>query len=529
MSNDKESSAPFVYARPKRSEVFPLINALKHMIGNLDPFIREHTQKRDPAVNIDWWLHARMVVLDHFMPFIDQFREGVYNFADILTKEINEFERLFDDLDAEYKKTFAELQTMLAQSAQEKKSSAKESKYEQLYIEQRDEFKKFAANFVELDKLHKSKVSGLQAEISKQQKMHSDSEKRCSLIEQNHIALQVKSQNQLQEKDNVIKDLQNQISKIQVSRERSTEGRVKTQALETTLSQLKAQLASAHIQLNSYKAENKTLSQRYEELAKSNMASRVQLSGRITALTTENATLKARVTGKQNSGSKSIAKPKVTATGMVSDTTKYIPPQRRLNRVAPTPYPTKKQVTFQGNPRQSSRPTPTRVVQQQRQPTIPISHSTRRVDQKRNLTNQNRVASDWRTYRTCFNSQPSPGCPTRNERLSSGNRDSYVVQNWKPVNRMDATDFFFKEDYTNIHKLRTIIYRDRNNQKKMMMESEVHKFSDSTLTRILEKLDHMVKYYVLFKFNPSMERRIWSEDDKRRSKEFIEVIERSSR
>nr|GFC70732.1 hypothetical protein [Tanacetum cinerariifolium] len=61
----------------------------------------------------------------------------------------------------------------------------------------------------------------------------------------------------------------------------------------------------------------KTLSQRYEELAKSNMASHVQLSGRITALTTENTTLKARVTGKQNSISKSLAKPKVTATGMV--------------------------------------------------------------------------------------------------------------------------------------------------------------------------------------------------------------------
>nr|GEZ48933.1 putative reverse transcriptase domain-containing protein [Tanacetum cinerariifolium] len=75
---------------------------------------------------------------------------------------------------------------------------------------------------------------------------------------------------------------------MQVSRERSTKGRVKTKALETALSQLKAQLAFAHIQLNSYKAENKTLSQRYEELAKSNMASRVQLSGRTTALTTEN-------------------------------------------------------------------------------------------------------------------------------------------------------------------------------------------------------------------------------------------------
>ncbi|GJS35445.1 hypothetical protein Tco_0533827 [Tanacetum coccineum] len=42
----------------------------------------------------------------------------------------------------------------------------------------------------------------------------------------------------------------------------------------------------------------------------------------------------------------------------------------------------------------------------------------------------------------------------------------------------------------------------------MMRESEVHKFSDGTSTRILEKLDHMVKDYVLFKFNPGMEIRI---------------------
>ncbi|GJY00186.1 hypothetical protein Tco_0357204 [Tanacetum coccineum] len=89
----------------------------------------------------------------------------------------------------------------------------------------------------------------------------------------------------------------------------------------------------------------------------------------------------------------------------------------------------------------------------------------------------------------------------------------------------DATDFLFKEDYTIVHKPRTIIYRDRNSQKKMMKESKVHKFSDGTLIRIMEQLDHMVKEYVLFKFNPGMEHRIWSEDDKRRSKEFIEVIE----
>ncbi|GJZ77854.1 hypothetical protein Tco_0642526 [Tanacetum coccineum] len=69
-------------------------------------------------------------------------------------------------------------------------------------------------------------------------------------------------------------------------------------------------------------------------------------------------------------------------------------------------------------------------------------------------------------------------------------------------------------------------FKDLNNQRKMMRESEVHKFSDGTLTRILEQLDHMVKDFVLFKFNPDMEHRIWFEDDKRRSKEFIEVIKR---
>nr|GEW29966.1 hypothetical protein [Tanacetum cinerariifolium] len=91
--------------------------------------------------------------------------------------------------------------------------------------------------------------------------------------------------------------------------------------------------------------------------------------------------------------------------------------------------------------------------------------------------------------------------------------------------RWDATDFLFKEDYTIVHKPRAIIYKDRNNQKKMMRETEVHKFSDGTLTRILEKLDFIVKDYELFKFNPGIENRIWTKDDKRRSQEFIKLIE----
>ncbi|GJR44685.1 hypothetical protein Tco_1312788 [Tanacetum coccineum] len=90
----------------------------------------------------------------------------------------------------------------------------------------------------------------------------------------------------------------------------------------------------------------------------------------------------------------------------------------------------------------------------------------------------------------------------------------------------DATDYSFKEDYTIVPKPRAVIYRDRNNQRKLMRLNEIHKFSDGTLTRVMEKLDHMVKDFHLFEYNKGMETRKWSEDDKRRSKDFIIAIEK---
>nr|GEX62732.1 hypothetical protein [Tanacetum cinerariifolium] len=65
---------------------------------------------------------------------------------------------------------------------------------------------------------------------------------------------------------------------------------------------------------------------------------------------------------------------------------------------------------------------------------------------------------------------------------------------------------------------------DRNNQKKMTRETEVYKFSDGTLQRILDKMDFMVKDYRLYKFNPGMEIRRETDDDKRRSEDFIKLI-----
>ncbi|GJS24216.1 hypothetical protein Tco_0452848 [Tanacetum coccineum] len=90
----------------------------------------------------------------------------------------------------------------------------------------------------------------------------------------------------------------------------------------------------------------------------------------------------------------------------------------------------------------------------------------------------------------------------------------------------DAADYFFKQDYTIVPKPRAVIYRDRNDQRKLMRLNEIHKFSDGTLTRVMEKLDQMVKDFRLFEYNKGIKTMKWSEDDKKRSKDFITAIEK---
>ncbi|GKB87281.1 hypothetical protein Tco_0959553, partial [Tanacetum coccineum] len=53
-------------------------------------------------------------------------------------------------------------------------------------------------------------------------------------------------------------------------------------------------------------------------------------------------------------------------------------------------------------------------------------------------------------------------------------------------------DYYFKEDYTIVPKPRAVVYRDRNNQRKLMRLNELHNLV-MTLTKIMEKLTQMVK------------------------------------
>ncbi|GKB50937.1 hypothetical protein Tco_0901690 [Tanacetum coccineum] len=238
-----------------------------------------------------------------------------------------------------------------------------------------------------------SKVIELEAEILKTQQKLIESEKRCAFIEKNHIDLQVKFQkykdcfqsqtvcdqsnstasnaifeinklkDQLQGKDDTIKNLQTHINITKMLNVGPTVGSFDKQALETELTQLKDAITLVRIQNDGFKVENMNLKQHYQELSKASTHSRDVLMGKITTLTAENAKLKSKLLSNMHSKPTVPEKPKVLTSGMYAISSKYIVPPRRVNRAEPTPLPKKKQVTFQEPPRTSNRPTQKLPVQ----------------------------------------------------------------------------------------------------------------------------------------------------------------------
>ncbi|GJW33796.1 hypothetical protein Tco_0053828 [Tanacetum coccineum] len=244
-----------------------------------------------------------------------------------------------------------------------------------------------------------TKVLELEAEVFKQQKMVIESEKRNSHLQKNHIDLQLKFQNykqcidtssasnaifeinklrnQLQGKDDTIRNLETQINITRMLNVGSTEGSCDQQALETDRIQLQDMITSLRIQLDGLKVENVSLKRRYDELSQANTHSRTANTEKLSALTAENTKLKAQVTGKTSSGPSTSEKPKVLASGIYNVGSKYIPPPKRANWVKPSPLPKKKQVTFQEPHRTSTRPTQKPPVQQNKKPNVSVNLPTR--------------------------------------------------------------------------------------------------------------------------------------------------------
>nr|GEW67861.1 copia protein [Tanacetum cinerariifolium] len=71
-----------------------------------------------------------------------------------------------------------------------------------------------------------------------------------------------------------------------------------------------------------------------------------------------------------------------------------------------------------------------------------------------------------------------------------------------------------------------LVFPVNNKEQKIMRFNEMYKFSDGTLTHILEALDYRVKEYGVNRLNSGMNTQFWTDKDVTRSKEFTRVIER---
>ncbi|GJT90850.1 copia protein [Tanacetum coccineum] len=79
--------------------------------------------------------------------------------------------------------------------------------------------------------------------------------------------------------------------------------------------------------------------------------------------------------------------------------------------------------------------------------------------------------------------------------------ESYQMQLNLTKPGWDATGYEFKHDYTIIESPRAVIFPVNNNERKIMRFNEIYKFSDGTLTRILEALDYRVKEFKIKRLN----------------------------
>nr|GEV56066.1 hypothetical protein [Tanacetum cinerariifolium] len=96
---------------------------------------------------------------------------------------------------------------------------------------------------------------------------------------------------------------------------------------------------------------------------------------------------------------------------------------------------------------------------------------------------------------------------------------------FEDLNLLLLQGYEFKHDYTIIESPRAIVFSVNNNKRKIMRFNKIYKFSDGTLTRILEALAYRVKEFKIKRLNLGMNTRFWTQKDVIRSKEFIAAIE----
>ncbi|GJV23355.1 retrovirus-related pol polyprotein from transposon TNT 1-94 [Tanacetum coccineum] len=458
-------ATPFVHKSRPPSQVLASLQKVNAVFHQFEGIIKERTTQKPDYVSEWCYDYAKQFVEQQLVPFYDHFKKHIQAANDTFFKEIKEYEQIFDELEAEYEQCVLDNKNLTI----EKKNllirndcliaECLEKDICSIVLTS-DSVVPPSSNCLcedlrsACDREH-TKVLELEAEVLKQQKMVIESEKRNSHLQKTHIDLQLKFQNykqcidtssasnaifeinklrqQLQGKDDTIRNLDAQINIMKVLNVGSTEGSCDQQALDTDRIQLKDTITSLRIQLDGLKVENVSLKRRYDELSKANTHSRTAYTEKLSALTSENTKLKALVHGKTSSGPSTSEKPKVLASGMYTNSSKYIPPPKRANWVKPTPLPKKKQVTFQEPPRTSNRPTQKPRVQQNKKPNVPVNLSTR--TKPATESRKPMPKSHTRNHRILPNkSVNARRAADHNRKLNVVDHNQFVIRSLKSVN-----------------------------------------------------------------------------------------------
>ncbi|GJU94450.1 hypothetical protein Tco_1319206 [Tanacetum coccineum] len=82
-----------------------------------------------------------------------------------------------------------------------------------------------------------------------------------------------------------------------------------------------------------------------------------------------------------------------------------------------------------------------------------------------------------------------------------------------------------KEPNTILHKLRGVVYINKNNGKYLIRDDELYKFSDGTLKPVHDILNSMLHNFELGYNNASMPKRAWTEKDQNRTVSMLKKID----
>ncbi|GJY97565.1 hypothetical protein Tco_0514475 [Tanacetum coccineum] len=146
---------------------------------------------------------------------------------------------------------------------------------------------------------------------------------------------------QLQGKDDTIRNLQTHINITRMLNVGSTVGSFDKQALETELTQLKDALTSVRIQIDGYKAENVNLKCVIRKLSKYNAYS-VRIHRKDYSLTDCEWQMKIELSGKLSVDLQPL-RTTYLLQDFITNSSKFVPPPKRANSGKTNPLPKKKQ------------------------------------------------------------------------------------------------------------------------------------------------------------------------------------------